>query len=341
MRIGAICEWKVNAHYRHLIPLEALSARGHEVVHATEGLSRSEARSRPELLRGCDVVLAYRVLEPHELKGVLTAVQRGAAFVWDTDDDLSTLPRESPYYRSAGGLHAQRIFASTVRTAREADVVTTSTAPLAERYRSAGVERTAVIDNHLSPKAPGARRRGHDGVVIGWTAGLEHGSELPRIPVVETLRRLLDAHPQVRVESLGLDLGLPADRYRHSAEVPFERLSEHIGGWDVGIAPLADIPFNRTRSNVKLKEYGAAGTPWLASPIGPYAGMGEAQGGRLVPDDGWFDALDDLVRHRFARGRLGRKARAWAKTQTIGSAVDRWEAVLTEAVERRAARRQP
>jgi glycosyltransferase involved in cell wall biosynthesis len=163
MRIGAICEWKVNAHYRHLIPLAALRARGHEVVYASEGIDRLNAHHRPELLRGCDVML--------------------------------------------------------------------------------------------------------------W------------------------------------------------------------------IAPLADIPFNRTRSNVKLKEYASAGTPWLASPVGPYAGMGEQQGGRLVADDGWFAALDDLIGHRFARRRLGRKARAWAKTQTIDQAVARWEAVLEEAIERRRAQR--
>ncbi|MDO8213517.1 hypothetical protein [Conexibacter sp. CPCC 206217] len=335
MRIGAICEWKVNAHYRHLIPLAALRERGHEVVYATEGIDEHDARSRPELLRGCDVILGYRALEPHEVKGVVTAVQRGAAFVWDTDDDLSTLPRESPYYRRSGGLHAQRIFAQTVKTAREAHVVTASTPALAERYRSVGIARVETIDNHLASGAASARRRGHDGVVIGWTAGLEHASELPRIPVVETLRQLLDAHPQVRVETLGLQLGLPPERYVHRAEVSFGKLQEHIGAWDVGIAPLADIAFNRTRSNVKLKEYASAGTPWLASPIGPYAGLGERQGGRLVADDGWFDALDDLIAHRFARGRLGRRARAWAKTQTIDGAVARWESVLQEAIVRR------
>jgi len=337
MRIGAICEWKVNAHYRHLIPLAALRERGHEVVQATEGIGRDTARSHPERLRGCDVILGYRALEPHELRGVKSAIARGAAFVWDTDDDLSALPRESPYYAVSGGRAARRIFAATVEIARAAHVVTTSTPALAERYRGEGIERIEAIDNHLAPKAASAGRRRHDGIVIGWTAGLEHASELPRIPIVDTLRRLLDADRRVRVASLGLDLGLPSDRYEHHAEVPFDRLQLHAGGWDVGIAPLADIPFNRTRSNVKLKEYASAGTPWLASPIGPYAGLGEAQGGRLVADDGWYEALADLVDHRFARARLGRKARAWAKTQTIDRAVGRWEAVLEEAVERRRA----
>ncbi|ADB53759.1 glycosyltransferase family protein [Conexibacter woesei] len=338
MRIGAIFEWKVNAHYRVLGPLAELERRGHEVVYATDGLNEQEARSHPERLRGCDVIYGYRALELADQRAVAEAVKAGAAFVWDTDDDLSSLPKESPFYRRTGGLNAQRLFAATLRIARAADVVTTSTEPLAERYRSEGVERTEVLGNYLQRGAARARRRKHDGIVIGWTAGLEHAAELPRIPIVKTLERLLDAHDTLRVATLGLALDLPRDRCSHQYTVPFERLQEHTGAWDVGIAPLADIPFNRTRSNVKLKEYASSGTPWLASPIGPYAGMGEAQGGRLVDDDGWFDALDDLIGHRFARRRLGRKARAWAKTQTIDGAVGRWEAVLEEAIERRRAR---
>ena len=53
---------------------------------------------------------------------------------------------------------------------------------------------------------------------------------------------------------------------------------------------------NRARSNIKLKEYAAAGACWLASPIGPYVGLGEKQGGRLV-----------------ARRRLARRARPPAR----------------------------
>jgi hypothetical protein len=336
MRIGSIYEWKVNAHYRVMIPLDAMRQRGHEVVAVTEGVDERDARSRPERLRGCEVIHGYRLLRPEELRGVQRAIRGGAAFVWDTDDDLSALPRESPNYRQHGGGNAQRIFAHTVEIARTAHVVTASTEALAARYREAGIEHVEVVENRLRGEAAKARRRKHDGLVVGWTAGLEHASELPRIPIVEALTRLLDTHPELTVASLGLDLGLPADRYRHVEMVPFHRIQEHVGGWDVALAPLADIPFNRTRSDVKLKEYAGAGTPWLASPVGPYVGLGEEQGGRLVPDDGWYEAIDQLLRHRFERFKLSRKARAWAKSQTFDGAAERWEGLLRRAVELRA-----
>ncbi len=340
MRIGAVYEWNANANYRLLQPLEQLRARGHEVVHATSGSSAGTARTDMRKLRGCDVVWSYRFLEGPQFDAIKELVRRGAAFVWDTDDDLGQIPRESPHYRRTGGVNALQTFRNTVTIARLTQVMTTSTEPLAQRYREQGIERVEVLENYLSRDRARARRRRHDGIVVGWMAGLEHAAELPRVPIVDALTRLLDAHPQLRVVSIGVDLRLRSDRYTRHPEVDFVRLQDHIGGWDIAIAPLADIPFNRTRSNVKLKEYAGAGAPWLASPIGPYAGLGEEQGGRLVADDGWFEAIDDLVRHRFARGRLGRKARAWAKTQTIDAVAGRWEAVLEEAVEiRRAAGR--
>jgi glycosyltransferase involved in cell wall biosynthesis len=129
-----------------------------------------------------------------------------------------------------------------------------------------------------------------------------------------------------------VDLRLP-ERYRHEEFVPFPDLPGRIGGFDIGIAPLADIPCNWARSDIKLKEYAASGVPWLASPIGPYADLGEEQGGRLVTDDGWFAAVDRLVTHSRERRRLAKKAKRWAKDQTIEGVADRWEQVFATAVQ--------
>jgi glycosyltransferase involved in cell wall biosynthesis len=141
---------------------------------------------------------------------------------------------------------------------------------------------------------------------------------------------VVEKHESVRVECIGVDLGLP-ERYRHHSTVPFKELPRRIGGFDMGIAPMVDITFNQGRSDIKLKEYAASGVPWLASPVGPYLGLGEEQGGRLVPDEGWFEALDRLVSQGRERRRLGREGKKWAKTQTIDAMADRWERVFLAA----------
>jgi glycosyltransferase involved in cell wall biosynthesis len=173
-------------------------------------------------------------------------------------------------------------------------------------------------------------RRRHDGIVIGWVGGIDHAADVARIGVANALSRLIAEHDNVRVECIGVDLGLP-ERYRHDGFVPFPELPGRIGEFDIGIAPLADLPGNRARSDIKVKEYAASAVPWLASPVGPYLGFGEGEGGRLVPDDEWFEALDRLVTHGRERRRLARKAKRWAKGQTIDAVADRWERVFVEA----------
>ena len=327
MRIGAVWVPSANAFYRAIYPLLAIARRGHELVWPADGEGRAEFTR----LAGCEVVHVYRRADQDTQQVLAELLRHGTAITYDNDDDFTVVPKESPLYRRTGGLTGQRIFTDTVRLARAARCFTTTTEPLARKYRGAGVERVEVIDNHVAPN-PRPQPTAHDGLVIGWVAGLEHRADADRMRIADQLSRLLAAHDHVRVESIGVNLGLP-ERYRNDREVPFPELPERMAGWDIGIAPLVDIPYNLTRSDIKLKEYAASGIPWLASPVGPYLGLGEAQGGRLVPDGGWFEALDRLVTGRRERKRLARKAKTWAKRQTIFAVADRWERVFASAAD--------
>jgi hypothetical protein len=202
------------------------------------------------------------------------------------------------------------------------------------------VQNVAVIENHLDGKMLGfgARSR-HDGVVVGWVAGREHKVDLERIPIAKALERLLALHVDLRILTVGLRLPMRAERYEHLTSVPLPNLLKVTSRIDIGLAPLSDIAFNRSRSNVKLKEYSSGGASWLASPVGPYLGLGDKQGGVLVEDQEWFAALDELIRHPRRRRRLARRALRWARRQAIDGHAGRWEGAFADTVERvRAAR---
>jgi glycosyltransferase involved in cell wall biosynthesis len=325
MRLGVAWVACSNAYYRAVDPLRAMERRGHQVVWPTDADGEADLRR----LAGCDAVHVYRRGEDHTRRALMRLAQQGVAIVYDNDDDHLAVPREAENYKDFAGLKGQRIFAASVQVARLARCFTTTSELLAQKYCRAGVERVEVIGNYLAHDVPRPRHR-HDGVVIGWIAGAEHQADVKRIEIADALRRLMVKHPEVRVECIGRDLDLP-ERYRHDVHVPFDGLPGRIGGFDIGIAPLANIPCNRARSDIKLKEYAASGVPWLASPIGPYQGLGEEQGGRLVSDDGWLEALERLVTHGRERRRLARKAQRWAKHQTIDAAADRWEEVFVQA----------
>lgn len=320
MRIGVVFEPNSAAFYRAVDPMMAMTRRGHTVIWP-EADGHADARR----LTACDLVHVYRRADV-EMQNLM---RRGMPMVYDNDDDFTAMPKESPDYRKFGASMVKKIHALTVMMAKSAHCFTTTNERLAERYRRDGVRRIEVIANHIDPGL--ARPRiDHEGFVIGWVAGIDHQADVVRLPIREALEKILAKHRNVRVECIGLDLKL-GDRYRHHSFVPFRDLPKRIGGWDVGIAPLADIPANQTRSDVKVREYAASGIPWLASPIGPYADLGEEQGGHLVPPDGWFEALDTLISSESAQRSLAGKAQAWAKGLSIETVADRWERIFTAA----------
>lgn len=301
---------------------------GHDIVWP------ADVRGQPELgrLHGCDVVHVFRCANKEVQKAVAELEKRGTPITYDNDDDLSNIAKGTRTYERQGGLTGVKNFGETLKVARRAALMTTTTEPLAERYRRAGVERIVVIGNYLASHVLRPQYT-HKGIVIGWLAGIEHVADARALRMRDALQTVMDRHDQVRMECIGVDLKLTG-RYTHHPHVPFEDLPGKIGGWDIGIAPLADESHNHTRSNIKVKEYAASGLAWLASPAGPYLGLGEAEGGRLVPDDAWVEALDRLVSKTRERKRLARKARRWAKSQMIEAVAQQWEEVFATAAER-------
>jgi hypothetical protein len=247
---------------------------------------------------------------------------------------VTRVPKGTPGYAQAGGAKGRRRLTARTRMFGSVDLVTAPSARLAEAFRAGGASETQVIENYvIDDFVRGGRSR--EALRIGWVAAEEHRLDLEHIAVADALRRLLDTHPHVHVTTIGIGLDLHGDRYEHVPVVPLPRLIEQVARFAIGIAPLSPaLALNAARSNVKLKEYAAAGVPWLASPIGPYAGLGERQGGRLVADDRWFEELDALVRGDRARRRLAKRAARWGRSQLLSRNVERWEQELGWAVER-------
>jgi glycosyltransferase involved in cell wall biosynthesis len=326
MKLGVIWEPENSAaHYRAYEPMKAMERRGHEVVWPLDQFGAGVGGR----LTGCDVVHVYRRNDEQTLRLMRDLARVGIGVTWDNDDDFRNLPSVHPLYHKMRGRPWRELYERTVQAATIAHRVTVTADRVAELYGQEAVGEIEVIPNML---AAGAIKRGrrHAGIVIGWIAAVEHLADLKKIPLADILGRVVAEHPDVRVECIGVDLSLP-ERYRHDQFVPFERLTDRIAGFDIGIAPLADLELNEGRSDIKLKEYAARGVPWLASPRGPYVSFGEEQGGRLLADDEWYDALVSMVRDQRGRKRLAKKARRWAKTQTIESTADRWEQHFLEA----------
>jgi glycosyltransferase involved in cell wall biosynthesis len=319
------------AAYRALLPMQALAERGHRAEYVE--WNQRDAPPPLDTLRHADVVHMWRLFRGPARRLATALKEAGVAVVFDNDDDMTRVPKGSPAYEEMRAAREQ-VAKELSATLRLADLVTTTCGELAGRLRRLGGGDVRVVENYVEPGF--LRERGASGerVTVGWVAGAEHRGDLKDLRLRRTLEQLLESQPHVSLVSVGVDLGVRSERYTHHAFVPFPELPDVISQFDLALAPIADVSFNRVRSSIKVKEYAAAGVPWLASPIGPYKDLGEEQGGRLVPDYGWSQALAELVTDAPARSALAERAAAWGRTQTVTHNVGEWEAVFAAAAER-------
>lgn len=331
MRIGVVADTEsVNGKYRVALPMQELAQRGHEIEfgdHLVLPVGRLRAPR-------WDVVFIHRSVAPATKAFAERLVAHGVGVVWDNDDDIGAIPRGSALYAKFGRAQLQKVALGVSGMVRLAHVVTTPSAALAEKYSASGAQHVQILENYLPSHFAKVKPPKHDRVTIVWVAGLEHQVDYERLRLKETLQRLLDSRADLNVLSIGLRLGLQGDHYQHMRGVDHENLARGLATCDIGIAPLADIPWNRARSNVKLKEYGISGLAWLASPVRPYASLGDRQGGRLVADDAWSAELERLVVEGRTRRKLAKRARRWALGETLDRHADRWLAVGNAAIER-------
>ncbi|HYV16486.1 MAG TPA: glycosyltransferase [Conexibacter sp.] len=332
MRLGAVAQASFNGYYRMILPMHAMQQRGHEVMHVVQEIGTPFAW---ELLADCDLVHIHRpVLIYDDGAAVDQLYEAGAAVGFDEDDNIADAPIGLEDRTGQSWLQrSRRNFDQMLTLAPDVDLVTTPSPHLAARFAAAGAENVHVVDNYLPEAFARVAPRGHEGIVIGWHAGDEHLIDAEALGLETLLRRLLDAHPDVHVVTVNVELNVEHERYHHEETVPFERLTQRLADFDVGIVPLADIPFNLGRSNVKAREYAAAGVPWLASPVGAYRELGEREGGLLVAQDEWFDALSRLIGSSHERAEQAKRAKAWAQRETMEQAAEVWERLFIQTVE--------
>lgn len=328
MNIAAFV-WGIHpsSSYRAFHPLTELARRGNLVATYTEEAELTPSDEELEVvLQDFDVAFIGRYVQPEAVRLAERLTAGGMGVVWDYDDDVVRAERRAGF----DGM------AATV------DVITTTNEALAERYREMGARTVLPVPNFLTRPSLAAPRRRHEGTVLGYIGWLDHQDDWDELGLQEVVEDLLDVHPDLRVESVGpIDLRLPAERYHAYGALNFDQLPQAIAGFDVAIAPLIDKPGNATRSDIKLKEYAIAGVPWLASDYGPYVDYGEEQGGRLVTDERWFDALHDLLCDGKAQKKLAKRGQKWAKEQTLERNASVWLDAFQQAAalaeERRAA----
>jgi glycosyltransferase involved in cell wall biosynthesis len=308
-----------SSNYRAIHPLTELTRRGHLVAtYMEQEQVKLSDDDLDMILEDFEVVFMARYIEPEAVELARKLNAAGMGILWDYDDDVVRPERRAGFDGMVPLV----------------DVVTTTNEQLAERYREYGARNVVAVPNFITRPSLVAPRRRHEGTVLGYIGWIDHQDDWDGLGLRDIVEDLLEIHPDLRVESVGpIDLRLPAERYHSYGVLNFDQLPQAIAGFDLAIAPLIDKPGNATRSDIKLKEYAVAGVPWLASDYGPYVDYSEDQGGRLVGDNEWFDALNGLLSDGKAQRKLAKKGQKWAKDQTLERNAGLWAAAFEQAIE--------
>ena len=209
-------------------------------------------------------------------------------FIVEVDDNYVDVPPWNEAHNSfRNGSPFRRI---SLDCMRNADALTLTTPHLGEVYESINDNRY-IIENSLDFK--GDRRfvgwdnvavRKHKGTRIGWIGGRAHFDDL--MLVAPVLREILIKHPDVTLclinsairqscQALGRPYPFEGLKNVHYADrsVAINRYAAFAAsfGFDIGIAPLVDCNFNRSKSNLRWLEYSALKIPTVATDISHYS----------------------------------------------------------------------
>jgi hypothetical protein len=189
---------------------------------------------------------------------------------------------------------------------------------------------TRVINNALpswiwKPLAAQERQRGRR-PRIGWAGAPQHAGDLAFLETV--LARTRHAADWVF-------LGMCPEALRplvtefHEMR-PFTEYPPALAGLkiDIGIAPLADHPFNRCKSHLKILEYGALGIPVVASDLEPYRDCPVVRATPNDPND-WADRILEWVGSPEKAVAHGEELRDWVmQNHMLENRIPLWSAAL-------------
>lgn len=203
------------------------------------------------------------------------------------------------------------------------DRMVASTDFLAEAYRHF-IPDIRVVPNRLSQEVwlpLESRKRTANKPRIGWAGSATHQGDLV------LLKEIIE---QTRDEADWIFFGMcPNDirplLFEYHPFTPFQDYPAHLAALnlDIAVAPLAEIPFNQGKSNLRLLEYGVLGIPVVCTDIDPYR-PSPACCVENTPQ-AWVAALRERIHNADARELEGATMRSWVRQHyLLEDYLDEW-----------------
>jgi glycosyltransferase involved in cell wall biosynthesis len=252
--------------------------------------------------------------------------------VYENDDDIFNITHENG---AAYGSYQEgsELREAVKRYCDTASLITVSTPHLGDMHRdlSPGVP-VEVLPNYINEwvlDLPHDDRQGR--LRVGWMGGASHVRDIEE--ATNPVRRFMKRHPNWDMIVSGADYrrSFRIDKHRlfyvpwlHVTSDP--RLFYRMIDYDIGICPLLNTTFARSKSPVKALEYSARGIPVIASDVEPYRRfIHDGVDGFIVKTEHeWLNRLELLANDEDLRLKMGAAAKENARKYLIEDHWHEW-----------------
>lgn len=312
--------------YRVALPAQELGKRGHIVTVTTQWI--------PTMLWEYELFIFQRTTTPDSLNLLRSLTNtHNYPVIYDMDDNVVQIPEDNPVLDLY--LKMPHIAWFQMQSMRFADALTTTVEHLREVYKFLQPRSYVLpncVDNEEWKGVP--RMSWGDKVVLGWQGSPTHKASLELLSGVLPL--ILAKYPQIFIIFMGMEPPFPLERNRYTVfgGSEYYNFQSVVSSFDIGLAPLVDNLFNIGKSDLRLKEYGCAGVPAIASKVGEYEKVAE-EAGVLLADttDEWIELISRLIDDRDERLQRGKQLKAYAQKWDIRNHIGQWEAIYEMLIE--------
>ena len=320
-----------------LCPLRAVDKLSDDVnVKFFQGVPKLMNYTDPPLLMGdapnADLIVAQRANSFDGMGAWRRFNTPTCRTVYENDDDVwhITPDNVNAYESYREGNEAREV---VLRLCMTASMVTCSTPYLGDLHRELTPDTPVVVLPNYIPEfvldLKHDDRKGRPR--LGWMGGASHNRDITM--ATSAVRRFMKRFPQWDFVVSGVDyrkeFRCPPDRSYH---IPWIHVCNdpdvfyRMIDFDIGICPLLDTQFSRSKSWIKALEYMARGTPVVASDVEPYRRfIKHGENGFLVKrEHDWLSALSELASDDKLRAEMSASAYACAAEHTIEKHYTEW-----------------
>ncbi|MFH1624855.1 MAG: hypothetical protein ABID54_06835 [Pseudomonadota bacterium] len=284
------------------------------VVNLTNAHPRKD-----EIMWEADILILNNICDPDILPLITARRTAGRLTVYEIGDDFNAIEPWNPVYfffrneenrdlvcHLAGRCHALQVPGSEL-----------------ERLYHHLNDACAVFPNQMLHVPPERSFKGEAGIVVGW--GGSHGHLKDVADIAEPLANWVMSQPNAVLHLMcsepiwSLFSRLPAAKKRRMLPGSVEDYYQFLSTIDIGLAPLKDTAYNRSRSDVKFLEYAISGVIPVVADQEPYRTTVTKNETGFVfkaPHE-LIDILNLLVKDHSLGARITRKARQYVLRERL------------------------